>query len=122
MDAYPPIADHGMVGDLQTAALVSSQGTVDWWCTPRFDSPSVFASLLDSERGGYCRLSADLAHDPGAVVRQLYQADTAVLVTRYMGPGGVGEVADFMVPLNTETATQRHRLVRVVRVVRGSLD
>ncbi|MFE2242339.1 glycoside hydrolase family 15 protein [Streptomyces virginiae] len=122
MDAYPAIADHGMVGDLQTAALVSSQGTVDWWCTPRFDSPSVFASLLDSERGGYCRLAADLAHDPGAVVRQLYQADTAVLVTRYMGPGGVGEVADFMVPLNTETATQRHRLVRVVRVVRGSLD
>ncbi|WP_053677223.1 MULTISPECIES: glycoside hydrolase family 15 protein [unclassified Streptomyces] len=122
MDAYPPIADHGMVGDLQTAALVSSQGTVDWWCTPRFDSPSVFASLLDSERGGYCRLSADLAHEPGAVVRQLYQADTAVLVTRYMGPGGVGEVADFMVPLNTTTATQRHRLVRVVRVVRGSLD
>ncbi|WP_030965455.1 glycoside hydrolase family 15 protein [Streptomyces sp. NRRL S-378] len=122
MNAYPPIADHGMVGDLQTAALVSSQGTVDWWCTPRFDSPSVFASLLDSERGGYCKLSADLAHEPGTVVRQLYQADTAVLVTRYMGPGGVGEVADFMVPLNTTTPTQRHRLVRVVRVVRGSLD
>ncbi|MFB7172475.1 glycoside hydrolase family 15 protein [Streptomyces sp. NPDC056254] len=122
MNAYPPIADHGMVGDLQTAALVSSQGTVDWWCTPRFDSPSVFASLLDSERGGYCRLSADLAHDPAAVVRQLYQADTAVLVTRYMGPGGVGEVADFMVPLDTTTPTQRHRLIRVVRVVRGSLD
>ncbi|MFD5623457.1 glycoside hydrolase family 15 protein [Streptomyces yangpuensis] len=122
MNAYPPIADHGMVGDLQTAALVSSQGTVDWWCTPRFDSPSIFASLLDSERGGYCKLSADLAHEPGTVVRQLYQADTAVLVTRYMGPGGVGEVADFMVPLNTTTPTQRHRLVRVVRVVRGSLD
>ncbi|UUY46214.1 glycoside hydrolase family 15 protein [Streptomyces yangpuensis] len=122
MNAYPPIADHGMVGDLQTAALVSSQGTVDWWCTPRFDSPSVFASLLDSERGGYCKLSADLAHEPGTVVRQLYQADTAVLVTRYMGPGGVGEVADFMVPLNTTTPTRRHRLVRVVRVVRGSLD
>ncbi|MFE7094758.1 glycoside hydrolase family 15 protein [Streptomyces erythrochromogenes] len=122
MNAYPPIADHGMVGDLQTAALVSSQGTVDWWCTPRFDSPSVFGSLLDSERGGYCRLAADLAHDPGTVVRQLYQADTAVLVTRYMGPGGVGEVADFMVPLETSTPTPRHRLVRVVRVVRGSLD
>ncbi|MEU5102513.1 MULTISPECIES: trehalase-like domain-containing protein [unclassified Streptomyces] len=60
MNRYPPIADHGMVGDLQTAALVSSEGSVDWWCTPRFDSPSVFASLLDSERGGYCRLAADL--------------------------------------------------------------
>ncbi|MFI8303876.1 trehalase-like domain-containing protein [Streptomyces sp. NPDC085927] len=52
VDRYPPIADHGMVGDLQTAALVSSGGTIDWWCTPRFDSPSIFASLLDSERGG----------------------------------------------------------------------
>lgn len=52
VDRYPPIAEHGMVGDLQTAALVSSAGTIDWWCTPRFDSPSVFASLLDSERGG----------------------------------------------------------------------
>ncbi|MDT0544356.1 trehalase-like domain-containing protein [Streptomyces lonegramiae] len=67
MNRYPPIADHGMVGDLQTAALVSSEGSVDWWCTPRFDSPSVFASLLDSERGGYCRLAADLpGGDDGA--------------------------------------------------------
>ncbi|WP_406726365.1 trehalase-like domain-containing protein [Streptomyces sp. GD-15H] len=49
---YPPIADHGLVGDLQTAALVSSGGTIDWWCAPRFGSPSVFASLLDGERGG----------------------------------------------------------------------
>jgi GH15 family glucan-1,4-alpha-glucosidase len=122
MNAYPPIADHGMVGDLQTAALVSSEGTIDWWCTPRFDSPSVFASLLDSERGGYCRLSADLARERGAAVRQLYLADTAVLVTRFMAPDGVGEVADFMAPLNTTTPTDRHRLVRVVRVVRGSLD
>ncbi|MEY9950282.1 GH15 family glucan-1,4-alpha-glucosidase [Kitasatospora sp. GAS1066B] len=60
MSAYPAIADHGMPGDLQSAALMSSDGTIDWWCAPRFDSPSVFASLLDSERGGYCRLSAHL--------------------------------------------------------------
>lgn len=119
--SYPPIADHGMIGDLQTAALVSSEGTIDWWCTPRFDSPSVFASLLDSERGGYCRLSAHLAPEGGAAVRQLYLADTAVLVTRFMAPDGVGEVADFMAPLDTTTPTDRHRLVRLVRVVRGSL-
>ncbi|MDH6120009.1 GH15 family glucan-1,4-alpha-glucosidase [Kitasatospora sp. GAS204A] len=60
MSAYPAIADHGMPGDFQSAALMSSDGTIDWWCAPRFDSPSVFASLLDSERGGYCRLSAHL--------------------------------------------------------------
>ncbi|MCE7002214.1 glycoside hydrolase family 15 protein [Kibdelosporangium philippinense] len=110
-----------MVGDLQTAALVSAQGTVDWWCTPRFDSPSVFASLLDSDRGGYCRLAADLTGDDNATVRQLYLSDTAVLVTRFMAPGGVGEVADFMEPIPTATPTDRHRLVRAVRVVRGSL-
>ena len=51
MDIYPLIADHGLIGDLQTAALVSTDGEIDWFCSPRFDSPSVFASLLDPERG-----------------------------------------------------------------------
>ena len=121
MNRYPPIADHGMVGDLQTAALVSSGGSIDWWCTPRFDAPSVFASLLDNDRGGYCRLAADLPEEADATVRQLYLSDTAVLVTRFMAPGGVGEVADFMTPLPASAPTDRHRLIRVVRVVRGSL-
>ncbi|MFF7279505.1 glycoside hydrolase family 15 protein [Streptomyces griseorubiginosus] len=121
MNRYPPIAEHGMVGDLQTAALVSSDGTVDWWCTPRFDSPSVFASLLDGERGGHCRLAAELPGDDGMTVRQLYLSDTAVLVTRFMAPGGVGEVADFMVPNDSSAPSGVHRLLRVVRVVRGSL-
>ncbi|MFJ7075688.1 glycoside hydrolase family 15 protein [Streptomyces sp. NPDC098781] len=120
MNPYPPIADHGMVGDLQTAALVSSEGSVDWWCSPRFDSPSLFASLLDSERGGHCRLAADVG-EGSTTVRQLYMPDTAILVTRFMTPGGVGEVADFMVPLDSPVATDRHTLVRVARVVRGSL-
>lgn len=93
MNRYPPIAEHGMVGDLQTAALVSSDGVIDWWCTPRFDSPSVFASLLDSERGGHCRLAVGLPDRNGMTVRQLYLSDTAVLVTRFMAADGVGEVA-----------------------------
>ncbi|ADP83969.1 glycoside hydrolase family 15 protein [Pseudofrankia inefficax] len=121
MSSYPPIADHGMIGDLQTAALVSSDGSIDWWCTPRFDSPSVFASLLDSERGGYCRLAADLPAESGLAVRQLYLSDTAVLITRFMAPSGVGEVADFMEPLDTTVPTDQHRLLRVARVVRGTL-
>ncbi|MET7460136.1 glycoside hydrolase family 15 protein [Nonomuraea sp. NPDC005501] len=121
MNDYPPIADHGMVGDLQTAALVSGTGTVDWWCTPRFDSPSLFASILDSERGGHCRFAADVERIAGESVRQLYLPDTAILVTRYMAPSGVGEVADFMEPNTSSTPTDRHRLLRVARVVRGSL-
>ncbi|GGZ43481.1 trehalase-like domain-containing protein [Streptomyces poonensis] len=121
MDRYPPIAEHGMTGDPQTAALVSSGGTIDWWRTPRFDSPSVFASLLDSERGGHCGLTAEVPDGDGTAVRQLYLSDTAVLVTRFTAPGGVGEVAEFMPPVTSSSATDRHRLVRVVRVVRGSL-
>jgi GH15 family glucan-1,4-alpha-glucosidase len=57
MQEYPSIASHGLVGDLQTNALVSTDGTIDWWCAPRFDSPSIFAALLDTKRGGHCRLS-----------------------------------------------------------------
>jgi GH15 family glucan-1,4-alpha-glucosidase len=59
MEGYRPIAEHGLIGDLQTAALVTTDGTVDWWCCPRFDSPSVFASLLDSDNGGRCRIGPE---------------------------------------------------------------
>ena len=85
MDRYPPIAEHGLIGDLQTAALVTTDGTVDWFCCPRFDSPSVFGSLLDRDRGGRFRIAAE---GDDAVVRQLYFPDTAILVTRFMTPGG----------------------------------
>ena len=120
MNAYPPISEHGLVGDLHTAALVSSAGTIDWWCAPRFDSPSIFASLLDSERGGSCQVTADPAGEQVAI-RQLYLPDTAVLVTRFMAEEGVGEVVDFMDPIRDPHPTDRHRLVRIVRVVRGTL-
>ncbi|MFD5427148.1 glycoside hydrolase family 15 protein [Streptomyces sp. NPDC127084] len=100
---------------------MSADGTIDWWCTPRFDSPSVFASILDSARGGHCRFSADLSDNDGGTMRQLYLSDTAVLVNRFLAPGGVGEVADFMEPIDSATPTDRHRIVRVARVVRGSL-
>ncbi|MCX5251687.1 glycoside hydrolase family 15 protein [Streptomyces sp. NBC_00201] len=118
MDRYPPIAEHGLVGDLQTAALVSSQGVVDWFAAPRFDSPSVFAALLDHDGGGYLRLAPE---HPDQTCKQLYYPDTAILVTRFMSPDGVGEVIDFMPPDRTGTATDRHTLIRLVRAVRGSV-
>jgi GH15 family glucan-1,4-alpha-glucosidase len=115
MARYPNIGDHGLIGDLQTAALVTTEGVLDWFCCPRFDSPSVFASLLDAERGGYFRIAPDR---DDYVTRQLYFPDTAILITRFMTPDGVGEVHDFM-PVVEGAATDRHRLVRNIRVVRG---
>ena len=117
MDRYPDIGEHGLIGDLQTAALVSTDGTIDWFCCPRFDSPSIFASLLDYDRGGHFRIGPDR---DDYVSRQLYFPDTAILITRFLSPDGVGEVLDFMPVLEGE-ATDRHRLVRLVRVVRGTM-
>jgi GH15 family glucan-1,4-alpha-glucosidase len=114
---YPNIADHGLIGDLQTAALVTVDGTIDWFCCPRFDSPSVFASLLDADKGGHFGIAAE---SPGCVTKQLYLPGSAVLVTRFMTADGVGEVLDFMLPL-TGRATDRHRLVRMLRVPRGTM-
>ncbi|HEU5442024.1 MAG TPA: trehalase-like domain-containing protein, partial [Ktedonobacterales bacterium] len=118
MKSYPPIADHGLIGDLQTAALVTTDGSIDWYCCPRFDSPSVFASLLDRSRGGYFQIAPE-GHD--YVTKQLYFPDSAVLITRFMAPGGVGEVIDFMPIDRPEEATERHQLIRGVRVVRGKM-
>ena len=115
MQRYAPIENHGLVGDLQTAALVSSEGTVDWLCAPRFDSPSVFASILDHEHGGYFSVSADSRRPPV----QLYLQDTAVLVTRFLAEEGVGEVIDFMPVDRPEQPADTHRLVRVFHVARG---
>jgi GH15 family glucan-1,4-alpha-glucosidase len=117
MNRYPNIGDHGLIGDLQTAALVSTDGCIDWFCAPRFDSPSVFASLLDADRGGHYRIAPDR---DDYVSKQLYFPDTAILITRFMTPDGVGEVHDFM-PVAGPRATDRHRLVRQLRVVRGTM-
>jgi len=116
-DRYPNISDHGLIGDLQTAALVTTDGTIDWFCCPRFDSPSIFASLLDADRGGYFRISPDR---DDYVSKQLYLPDNALLITRFMTPDGVGEVQDFM-PVIEGRATDRHRLVRKLRVARGTM-
>src|SRR3981081_447571 len=117
MARYPNISDHGLIGDLQTAALVTTDGTVDWFCCPRFDSPSVFASLLDADKGGHFRIAPDR---DDYVSRQIYLPDTAILVTRFMPPGGGGEFHAFM-PVAGERPTDRHRLVRNIKVVRGTM-
>lgn len=112
---YLPIAEHGLIGDMHTVALVGTDGTIDWYCCPRFDSPSVFAALLDPDRGGRFRVAPA---EVGWVSKQLYLPDTAVLITRFLTSGGVGEVQDFMPPQGGAVAN-RHRLIRRVVAVRG---
>jgi GH15 family glucan-1,4-alpha-glucosidase len=118
MGGYPNISDHGLIGDLQTAALVTTDGAVDFFCCPRFDSPSVFASLLDADNGGYFRI-APAGGD--YVSKQLYLPGTALLITRFMTADGVGEVLDFM-PVIEGQPTDQHRIVRRLRVARGTMQ
>ena len=105
---YLPIEDHGVIGDLHTAALVGIDGTIDWLCLPRFDAPSVFASILDDEKGGHFKLAPrDYARS-----HHLYLPDTNVLLTRFLSPDGVAEVTDFMPlgggPKRATTSSARH--------------
>jgi len=115
--AYPPIAEHGVVGNLRTVALVCTDGTIDWLCFPHFDSPSVFAALLDDRKGGAFRISPV---EP-ATSKQLYWPDTNVLVTRFSTRDGTGAVTDFM-PIGARTDDLgRQVLVRRVHVTRGAV-
>jgi len=114
---YPAIEDHALIGDMQTAALVATDGTVDFMCLPRFDSPTIFASLLDQRNGGRFTLAPAGQH----VTKQMYLPNTAVLVTRYLSEGGVAEVIDFMPVEKPGIATDKHRLVRMVRGIRGKM-
>ncbi len=115
---YQPIEDYGIVGNLRTAALIGKNGSVDWLCMPRFDSPSIFGAILDEGKGGYFRISPV----PAEVTRkQLYWPDTNVLVTRFLSADGVGEVIDFM-PVHTGSdGSMGGKLVRRVRVLRGTM-
>jgi GH15 family glucan-1,4-alpha-glucosidase len=111
-DAYLPIAEHGIIGDLRSVALVGVDGTIDWYCPGRFDAPSVFGSLLDCARGGFYRIAPA---GEGWTNRQLYYPDTNVLITRFLGPEGVVEVIDFMPTDDPGT------LVRRVMGIRGEV-
>src|SRR5229473_601800 len=110
-----PIENHGIVGNLRTAALIGLDGSVNFLCWPRFDSPSIFASLLDDERGGSFELTPVL---DGPKHRQLYLPDTNVLLTRFLSSDGVAEISDFMSIGDLDAGS---RLVRRVKAVRGSI-
>lgn len=117
---YLPIEDYGVIGDLYTVALVGKNGSIDWCCLPDFDSPSVFAAILDAAKGGFFRIAP--VETPGMDLKQMYFPNTNILITRFLTGDGVSEIIDFMPIKHTGSAPSEHHLVRAVRVVNGSLS
>jgi GH15 family glucan-1,4-alpha-glucosidase len=118
--SYQPIERYGVIGDMRTAALVGMDGSIDWCCLPHFDSPSVFAKLLDDRKGGFF----SLAPAGECQVKQMYLPNTNVLVTRFFGEGGMGEVTDFMSvsrEAGGETRQSARQIVRIAKTIRGPL-
>jgi GH15 family glucan-1,4-alpha-glucosidase len=118
---YPPIGDYGMIGDLRSAALVSKQGSIDWMCLPRFDSPWIFGRLLDWDRGGYLELRP-LA---GALAYRQYRRDSNVIQTVWSSGPARMRVVDWMpIALSNKRARppESLRLIRMMQPVAGSTD
>ncbi|MDF0677010.1 MAG: glycoside hydrolase family 15 protein [Nitrospira sp.] len=117
--SYQPIQNYGIIGNMRTAALVSIAGSIDWFCFPHFDSPSVFAAILDHEKGGRFEIVA--THEE-VRTKQFYWPDTNILITRFYSAGGIAEIEDFMPPGLSSESAWRHSLVRRVRVTQGSME
>jgi GH15 family glucan-1,4-alpha-glucosidase len=118
---YERIEDYGLIGDMRTAALVSINGSIDWLCFPHFDSPSVFAALLDDRKGGRFSITP-VASASDVTCKQLYWPDTNVLITRFLSPGGVVELEDFMPRGCSKLGAGASQIIRRVRAVRGCVE
>jgi GH15 family glucan-1,4-alpha-glucosidase len=112
---YQPIENYGVIGDLHTVALVGMDGSIDFLAFPYFDSPTVFASLLDQEKGGRFQIAPQLGD---ARQKQLYLPDSNILLTRFLSQDGVAEISDCM---PVEEVERAHNLVRRVKTVRGEI-
>jgi GH15 family glucan-1,4-alpha-glucosidase len=115
-ERYPPIESYAVIGDLQSVALVGSDASIDFLCLPRFDSPSIFAALLDADRGGRFSITPRL---DGARCKQLYLPETNVLLSRFLAPEGVAEITDLMVVGDQPMPS---RMVRRAKAVRGTIE
>jgi GH15 family glucan-1,4-alpha-glucosidase len=107
------IEDHGIIGNLHTTALVTKEGSIDFLPFTRFDSPTIFGTLLDDDRGGYWQITPD-AQD--FKVKQQYLPDTAVLLTRFYTEEGIAELTDFM-PVHEEE--HECAVVRTIKIIKG---
>jgi GH15 family glucan-1,4-alpha-glucosidase len=114
--SFEPVENYGVIGNMCSIALAGMNGSIDFLCYPRFDSPTIFASLLDDERGGRFQIWPELGH---RAARQLYLPDTNILLTRFLAEEGVAELTDFM-PVSS-SIEEPNEIVRMVTVVRGEI-
>jgi GH15 family glucan-1,4-alpha-glucosidase len=115
--SFEPIENYGVIGNMCSIALVSVNGSIDFLCYPNFDSPTVFAALLDDENGGCFQIQPQLGKRK---VRQLYLPDTNILLTRFLAEEGVAELTDYM-PIATD-GEQPNEIIRTLAVIRGEVD
>src|SRR5256714_9224049 len=115
--SFEPIENYGVIGNMRSIALVGVNGSIDFLCYPNFDSPSVFAALLDDERGGCFQIQPQLKEKR---VRQLYLPDTNILLTRFLAEEGLAELTDYM-PIGTDDE-QPNEIIRTLAVIRGQVD
>ncbi len=115
---YLPIEDYGIIGNMRTVALVGMNGSIDWHCSPHFDSPSIFGALLDDGKGGRFQI-APIAEKVRR--KQFYWPSTNILVTRFSHEDGIVELEDFMPVGFPSDSTWYHQLHRRIRCVRGSV-
>jgi len=113
--SYQPIENYGVIGDLHTVALVGKNGSIDFMSFPHFDSPTIFAALLDDKKGGRFQLCPT---DGNADRRQIYLPDSNILLSRFLFDDGVAEVSDFMPVMHVHHS---HDLVRRAKSVRGDI-
>ncbi|MEQ8472666.1 MAG: glycoside hydrolase family 15 protein [Marinoscillum sp.] len=118
--AYNKIEDYGIIGNMRTSCHVGIDGSIDWMCYPHFDSPSIFARILDDKIGGYFKISP-VESEIEVTRKQFYWPDTNVLITRFLAHHGVCEVIDFMPVGKTKVGERQNRLVRWVKMVRGNM-
>ena len=117
--AYKAISDYGLIGDMHSAALVGLDGSIDWACMPRFDSPSIFAAILDENKGGHFRIAPSGSYES----TQRYLPDTNVLETTFTTSTGRVTLTDFMPTSPTRSADHvPHEIHRIVVCEEGTVD
>jgi GH15 family glucan-1,4-alpha-glucosidase len=118
--SYPPIGDYALIGDCQSAALISRTAAIEWCCLPRFDAGSAFARLLDRDKGGHCSISPTA--DGDWEYSRRYIGDTLVLETTLTGPSGEARITDLFVIDHPDDGHAERQILRIVDGVRGAVE